>query len=181
MKLSPPDLALRACVVVPARNEEDLVGASLSALAMQANVHPEQYEVLLVLDRCTDGTRERAMEIAGAHPRLRLHLLEGPGLGSSHARRAGMEAACERLMGLGRPGGLIASTDADTVVSRDWLSAQLAATARGARAIGGRIELDVGSLQQAVVTWHAERGRKRHQRVLADPDLLGTAEHWQLM
>jgi glucosyl-3-phosphoglycerate synthase len=179
MKLSPPDSALRACVVVPARNEEALVGANLSALAMQANVPPEQYEVLLVLDRCTDGTGERAMEVAGAHPSLRLHLLEGPGLGSGHARRAGMEAACERLTGLGRQGGLIASTDADTVVVRDWLSAQLAATARGARAIGGRIELDVGSLPQAVVRWQAKRGRTRHQRILSDPDRLGTAEHWQ--
>ena len=179
MKLMPPDPALRACVILPARNEEALVGASLSALAVQENVPPEQYEVLVVLDRCTDATRERSMEVAGAHPRLRLHFLDGPGLGSGHARRAGMEAACERLMGLGRPGGLIASTDADTVVAHDWLHVQLAAIRRGARAIGGRIELDDGSLPQAVVRWHAERGRKRHQKILSDPERLGTAEHWQ--
>jgi len=179
MTLPPPEPALRACVVVPARNEEALVGSSLSALAMQANVRPEEYEVLLVLDRCTDDTGERAREVAAAHPGLRLHVLEGPGLGSGHARRAGMEAACERLMGLGRPGRLVASTDADTVVASDWLSAQLTAAAWGARAIGGRIELDAGSLPQAIVRWHAERGRKRHQRVLSDPARLGAAEHWQ--
>jgi hypothetical protein len=90
-----------------------------------------------------------------------------------------MDAACDRLMGLGRPGGLIASTDADTVVARDWLSAQLDAAERGAQAIGGRIELGEGSLPQALVRWHADRGRKRHQKILSDPDRLGTAEHWQ--
>jgi hypothetical protein len=41
---------------------QDRVGEgdrALSALAMQTNVPPEHYEVLLVLDRCTDGTGER--------------------------------------------------------------------------------------------------------------------------
>ncbi|HEY6582301.1 MAG TPA: glycosyltransferase [Rubrobacter sp.] len=179
MTLSPPRPALRACVVVPARNEEDLIVPSLRALATQIRVKPSEYEVLLVLDRCTDATGERAMAVADTHPQLRLHFLDGPGLGSGHARRVGMEAACERLTGLGRPAGLIASTDADTVVASDWLSVQLAATGRGARAVGGRIELDDGSLPPAVVHWHAERGRKRHQKILFDPDQLGTAEHWQ--
>jgi glucosyl-3-phosphoglycerate synthase len=168
-----------ACVVVPARDEEELIAACLRALATQTRVEPHEYEVLLVLDRCTDASGERAKEVADAHPRLRLHSLEGPGLGSGHARRAGMEAACGRLMGLGRTEGLIASTDADTVVARDWLSAQLDAAERGARAIGGRIELGEGSLSQSVVRWHAERGRTRHQEILADPGRVGAAEHWQ--
>jgi glucosyl-3-phosphoglycerate synthase len=179
MTLPPPNPALAACVVVPARDEEVLIAPCLRALAAQSGVGPEEYEVLLVLDGCTDGTADRAMEEAGAHPRLRLHLLEGPRLGSGHARRTGMEAACGRLMGLGRPGGLIASTDADTVVAGDWLSAQLAAAGCGARAIGGRIELAGGSLPGAVVRWHSERGRARHQKILSDPDRLGAAEHWQ--
>ena len=73
-----PSASLRASVVVPARDEEDLVGACLRALAAQAGVGPEEYEVLLVLDRCTDGTEARAAEVAAAHPALRLHTLEGP-------------------------------------------------------------------------------------------------------
>jgi glucosyl-3-phosphoglycerate synthase len=179
LRLPPPDPALKACVVVPACNEEDLIATSLRALATQIKVEPHEYEVLLVLDGCTDATRERATEVANAHPRLKLHFLHGPGQGSGHARRTGMEAACERLSGLERPEGLIACTDADTVVARDWLSAQLTAVGRGARAIGGRIELIEGSRQRALLRWHAERGRKRHQRILSDPDRLGAAEHWQ--
>jgi glucosyl-3-phosphoglycerate synthase len=179
MKLSPPDPTLRACVVVPARDEQDLIASSLRALAAQTGIEMHEYEVLLVLDHCTDATADRARQVADAHPLFRLHLLDGPGLGSGHARRVGMDAACERLTGLGRPEGLIASTDADTVVAHDWLFVQLDATEHGARAIGGRIELGPGSLPQSVVRWHSERGSSRHQKLMADPDQLGATEHWQ--
>ena len=179
MKLSPPNPGLRACVVVPARDEQDLIASALRALAGQTGIEPYEYEVLLVLDACTDATAERAREVAYDHPALRLHLLDGPGLGSGHARRAGMDAACERLTGLGRPEGLIASTDADTVVAPDWLSVQLHAAERGARAIGGRIRLGPRTLPRAVVRWHSDRGRSRHQKLLDDPERLGAAEHWQ--
>ena len=100
MNLSPPDPALRACVVVPARDEQDLIATSLRALATQTSIETYEYEVLLVLDRCTDATAERAKEVADEHPLLRLHLLDGPGLGSVHARSAGMDAACDRLIGM---------------------------------------------------------------------------------
>jgi glucosyl-3-phosphoglycerate synthase len=119
-------------VVVPARNEEALVASCLRTLAAQTCVEPHEYEVLLVLDHCTDATAKRAMEVAEAHPRINLHFLEGPGLGPGRARRGSMAAASERLMGLGQPKGLIASTDADTVVARDWICAQLIAAGRGA-------------------------------------------------
>lgn len=179
MRLEPPHSALRACVVVPARDEQDLIASALRSLAAQTAIEPCEYEVLLVLDNCTDATEERARQIADEHPLLRLHLLDGPGLGSGHARRIGMDTACERLIGLGRPKGLVASTDADTTVAPDWLSVQLDAVGRGARAIGGRIELDRGSLSEAAIRWHAERGRARHHKLLTDPDRLGTTEHWQ--
>ncbi|HYQ83931.1 MAG TPA: glycosyltransferase, partial [Rubrobacter sp.] len=147
MTLPPPDPALRASVVVPARNEEDLVTSCLEALATQERVAHHEYEVLLILDRCTDETEERAREIGGVHPSLNLRFLHGPGEGSGPARKVGMDAACARLLWVGRPEGLIACTDADTVVAPDWLAAQLRAASKGARAIGGRIELaDDGSL-----------------------------------
>jgi glucosyl-3-phosphoglycerate synthase len=131
--------ALRVCVVVPARNEEELISSCLRSLAEQVGVSYEEYEVLLVLDDCTDSTEMRARDVAASHPALRLHFLNGPGKGSGHARRMGMDVACDRLHAVGRPHALIVSTDADTMVASDWISAQLAAAERGARAIGGRI------------------------------------------
>jgi GT2 family glycosyltransferase len=178
--LPPPHPALKVSVVVPAHNEEALVGSCLKALAEQEGVYPEDYEILLVLDRCADETEARAREIVDAHPRFGLHFLEGPGRGSGYARRVGMELASARLLGLGRPKGLIASTDADTVAAPDWLAAQLRAVSRGALAIGGRIELaEDPSLPESIFRWHAERGRRRHESLLSEPEQLGKTEHWQ--
>jgi glucosyl-3-phosphoglycerate synthase len=178
--LPAPHPALKVSVVVPAHNEEALLGSCLKALAEQEGVYPEDYEILLVLDRCADETEARAREIVDAHPRFGLHFLEGPGRGSGYARRVGMELASARLLGLGRPKGLIASTDADTVVASDWLAAQLRAVSRGALAIGGRIELaEDPSLPESIFRWHAERGRRRHESLLSEPEQLGKTEHWQ--
>jgi glucosyl-3-phosphoglycerate synthase len=180
MTLPVPSPALRVSVIVPARNEEDRIAACLQALAAQEGVSSAEYEVLLVLDRCKDATERRAREVASAHPSLALHLLDGPGEGSGHARSVGMEAACARLLTTGRPRALIASTDADTVVATDWLDAQLAAVDRGSRAIGGRIELSTDEdVPASILRWHAERGRRRHERLLSDAGQPGKKEHWQ--
>jgi glycosyltransferase involved in cell wall biosynthesis len=178
--LPPPNPAIRICVVVPARNEEELIGSCLRALAEQDGVSCEEYEILLVLDVCADGTEARAREVAASHPSLRLHLLDGPGKGSGYARRLGMDAACDRLYAVGRPQALISSTDADTVVAPDWISAQLDAAERGARAIGGRIELgDEGTVPEALLEWHLARGYSRHRKLLSEPVPSGKTEHWQ--
>ena len=180
MSPPPPSPTLRASVVVPARNEEDLIQASLRALAAQVDVPADHYEVLLVLDQCTDETEQNARDVAAANPALRILFMEGPGEGSGHARHVGMEAACGRLLRVGRPDGLIASTDADTVVAPDWLRVQLEAVAAGARAIGGRIELaEDGTLPANVRKWHEYHSRDRYRKLLADPDLRGRTEHWQ--
>lgn len=180
MRLPPPSPNLRASVVVPARDEEDLIRACLLSLAAQSGVPSDRYEILLVLDRCTDATESRAREVQASHPDLRMHLLEGPGKGSGFARRVGMDEACERLLRIGRPDGLIASTDADTTVAPDWLATQLAAVDAGARAIGGRIGLaEDGGLPPRVRDWHADHSRARYRALLEDPDHRGRTEHWQ--
>jgi glucosyl-3-phosphoglycerate synthase len=143
LMLPAPDPRVEAVVVVPARDEAERIGACLRALAEQGGVARDAYEVVLVLDGCRDGTRERARDVAARHPQLRLHVLELElPRGVGRARRIGMDLACERLLAVDRPYGLIASTDADSVVAGDWLEAQLALAAAGARAIGGLIELD---------------------------------------
>jgi glycosyltransferase involved in cell wall biosynthesis len=181
--LPPPDPRLRCCVVVPAHDEEALVGDAIEALARQRAVEPAAYEVVLVLDGCRDATGRRARERAERHPRLALHLLAGPGSGAGAARRIGMDRASERLHAVGRPAGLIACTDADSRVAPDWIAAQLGAVAHGACAIGGRIELDprdVERLGEAVVHRRLLDAQRRHARVRAQPGPPGsTAEHWQ--
>jgi GT2 family glycosyltransferase len=91
-----------------------------------------------------------------------------------------METAYDRLHAVGRPDALISSTDADTIVAPDWISAQLAAADRGARAIGGRIELaDDGTVPKALLEWHLTRGNSRYRKLLSEPAPSGKTEHWQ--
>lgn len=161
--------ALRAVVVVPAYNEEATVGACLHALTEQSGVGHDEYEVFLVLNACTDDTRGAALPAVSGTP-LRLTLLDGPGGGPGPARRIGMDLACSRL----EPDGLIASTDADTVVAPDWLARQLDAVAAGADAVGGDIELDESGLRSSVLAQRAARASERLATVLAHTP---TAQH----
>jgi glycosyltransferase involved in cell wall biosynthesis len=94
--LPPPNPALSICVVVPARNEEEFIGSCLRALSGQEDELYEEYEIMLVLDGCTDVTETRARDLAVPYPDLRIHFLDGAVKGSGHAWRAGMEVACDR-------------------------------------------------------------------------------------
>ena len=140
--LPAPEPCLRACVVVPAHDEEDRIVACIDALAAQEGVPAAHVEVILVLDRCTDATADRALTAARRHPGLRLRVLAAEVPGAGAARRRGMDEAAARLEAVGRPDGLIASTDADSRPRRDWLRRQLDLVAAGARAVGGLIEVD---------------------------------------
>jgi len=178
-----PAPALDAVVVVPARDEAALIGACISALAAQDGVAPDSYEVIVVLDGCRDATVEVLREASATHPHLRVHSVElSVAAGVGRARRLGMDLACSRLLALGREDGLIASTDADSVVARDWLAAQLGLAKAGARAIGGHIELNPEESKLLDRQALAERERSAGERldVTLRESTSGTAvEHHQ--
>ena len=156
---------IRACVVVPARDEEELIGACMRALAAQDT--DIAFPVILVLDRCTDATEYRARQNAGGLDLRVLHVDGGVG----RARRAGMDLALTLLA----PDGLIATTDADSEPAPDWLRRQLEAVERGARAIGGRITLGAHALPPAVLARRDRDARRRLARI----DPRGATEHHQ--
>jgi glucosyl-3-phosphoglycerate synthase len=139
--LPPPGAEVRAAVVVPAHDEEDRIGRCLEAFAAQVEVAPAEFEVIVVLDDCTDGTGA-AVEAARSAVPFALHAIPGPGQGAGPARATGMDIGCARLEALGREQVLLASTDADSIVAPDWIARQLEAIAAGAEAIGGEVILD---------------------------------------
>ena len=144
------------------------MGRCIEALASQREMGPGEVEVLLVLDRCADATERRARESAARHPGLVLHTLAGEGRGAGAARRLGMETACRRFEALGRPEGMIASTDADSEPAPDWLARQLEAIAAGARAVGGLIVLDdEGGVPERARDLRSARSGRRHAALRA--------------
>jgi glucosyl-3-phosphoglycerate synthase len=152
-------------VVIPARDEQDTIAACLTALARQT-VGREAFETILVADACTDATETVARSTA-ERLGLVLSVLPGPGSGSGPARRLGMDAAADRLEALGRSDGLIATTDADSTPSEDWLARQLVHLEQGAAVVAGLIELypdDITRLPAAV----RERRERDARRRLSD-------------
>lgn len=94
----------RVSVVVCAYNAADTLEDNLTSLE---NLTYPDFEIILV----NDGSRDRTGEIARQHPRV--NLVEVPNGGLSAARNIGLSHAT---------GDIVAYTDADTRVDRDWLT-----------------------------------------------------------
>jgi glucosyl-3-phosphoglycerate synthase len=183
ISLPAPNPALCAVVVVPARDEAARIERCLLSLFSQHRVAPTSYEVIVVLDGCRDATFEILSALRARTRAPALHTIElvAP-KGVGRARRIAMDLACERLLGLDRPRGLIASTDADSVVAADWLAAQLKLARHGAQAIGGHIELHGPESEALSDEALAERGRRAIERmdvILDEAQAPAASEHHQ--
>ncbi len=123
-------------VVVPAYNEAETIGPCIEAVrrsvsALQGTI---DVEVLVVANGCDDGTEHRA-RLAGAR------VIVTPEANVGAARAAGAAWALQRHAT--RTDRLwIATTDADSVVPRDWLAAQLASAGGGADVFVGTVRLE---------------------------------------
>ena len=127
-------------VVVPARDEELVIGACLSALRQAADALAVPVAIVVVAHRCTDRTadvaaallpRGRGMVVADASPTV------------ATARAAGARAALAWSAGLAPPAATwLVSTDADTVVPPSWLADVAGHAAAGAAAVAGLVDVD---------------------------------------
>jgi glycosyltransferase involved in cell wall biosynthesis len=127
-------------VVVPAADEEQTIGACLSAI-LAARMHLQRAtgipaRIVVVLDSCQDQTASIAVRHAGAE----LVTISARNVGA--ARRAGARHA---LNGWGPPSETwLASTDADSQVPVTWLSYMLAEARSGAHLVLGTVIPDPG-------------------------------------
>ncbi|MDE2900280.1 MAG: glycosyltransferase [Chloroflexota bacterium] len=95
-------------IVIPAHNEESRIGPTLRAYA--AEYHPvwgERWELIVVLNACTDGTQRVVDEASAECPAVRW-IAEDDVLGKGAAIRAGLREAT---------GAHIAFVDADNMVA----------------------------------------------------------------
>ncbi|UOQ97429.1 glycosyltransferase [Hymenobacter sp. 5317J-9] len=147
-QLPAPAPELRACIIIPAKDEVANLPATLAALASQVDLQgrafPQgSFEVIVLANNCTDKTAAVVRQQATRLPHLTLHVAElclpAAKAHVGRARRLLMDEACNRLEHVRRPLGIIASTDADTCVAPTWLAAIQAEILAGADAVGGRI------------------------------------------
>ena len=145
--LPPPRRGLRACVLVPARDEEARLPHLVASLADQRDATGTRrpggsYEVLVLLNNCRDGSADALRAEAKRHPSLVLHAAEvefAPHEAHvGRARQLLFDTGAARLA----LGGLLLTTDADSRVPPDWIASAEAEVAAGADLVGGRVTLE---------------------------------------
>jgi hypothetical protein len=156
-------------VVIPARNEEELVGACLEALERaithahgELGVRTPQIHVEFVADHCTDRTAAVAARFSGVHVIQRetgaltgnvgaaraagvaagLATLSNPQAASSTAQAASSDPKSVWL----------AHTDADSRVPVNWITEQVALASAGADLMVGTVRPNFADLSPAQVT-----------------------------
>ncbi len=184
-----------ATVILPAKDEETLLPATIDALARQVDARgrpldARSFEVLVLLNNCSDASAAVLQAARRRHPTMRLHFAECTlSAEVAHvgtARRMLMNAAWDRQArrcaqtSATRVPGVLLSTDADTVVAPDWISRCSAVFEAGADVVGGVIELSASDCEvlgrtqpELMLAYHRDR---RYQQLLArlesllDPD-----------
>jgi len=148
--------AWRLAVVIPARNEQQLIGRCLESVQLavassRALPRPTPVDVVVVADTCTDDTAAIARGFAG------VTVIETAVANVGAARRIGVAAVL--AASAARTDRLwIASTDADSVVPPHWLVEQARIARRGAELMLGTVTpefADLSAGQQRA--WSARR------------------------
>ena len=166
MSTQPPRLR-GLLVVVPARDEEQLLGRCLAAISLavdrvRATHRDLATAVLVVADQCVDSSADIARR-AGA----RVLEIEAGCVGT--ARRAGVDAGVALLPTGPAHQTWVASTDADSRVPAAWLEHQVDLATSGTRLVIGRVTPDRDDVTDT--TW--ARWHRRHTSVDVDAHIHG--------
>ena len=123
-----------ALVVVPARDEQMLLGACLDAVALAAEQVDVPVMTVVVLDRCTDGTE------TVLHGRDVISIRTTVGCVGG-ARAAGVREGLGRLSATRAARVWVVNTDADSVVPQRWFTHHLDQADGGADLLLGTVDV----------------------------------------
>lgn len=137
-------------MIIPAANEEHQIGRCLSAVAAaRRHLYRASATITVRTVVVLDGCRDRTAMIAAASRDVQTVAIAAGNVGS--ARAAG---ACAALAGAGPPGELwLASTDADSRVPVNWLTAMVTDARRGAHLVLGTVIPGEGLGPRARAEW----------------------------
>jgi glycosyltransferase involved in cell wall biosynthesis len=143
-------------IVVPARNEEQLIGRCLASIH-SAVVHATtawgaegpQVKTVVVADNCSDTTAHIAAQ-------FNVHVLEAKLSNVGSARAAGIEYLLGKTSCTDHREIWLANTDADSVVPFNWLTAQLAYAAAHTELMIGTVRPDFADLtHEQIFAWQS--------------------------
>lgn len=136
-------------VIVPVHNEREAVGAVLEDLSavLEAAPEVEEFEVLVVDDRSTDGTAAVVERVAAAQPRIRL-LRRERNRGYGAAIKHGMRHAAFDLIGI---------VDGDGSYPVEKFPEMLRAMGDAAMAVGARSNPSAVPLLRRPAKWFLTR------------------------
>ncbi len=112
---------MKFSVIVPARNEERFITPCLESIRNSGKAYPEQVEIIVVLNRCTDRTEEIALSFGA-------RIVREDARNLARIRNAGTRAA---------RGEILVTIDADSRMSAGTLPAIDRALSSGRTAGGG--------------------------------------------
>ena len=149
MNAHSPTIPWSVSIVVPARNEEQLIGRCIASVLQTLATSTRQLHasrLVIVADRCHDDTVGAAHRAATITPNLfhehRNVMVTTTACGVGHARGIGTKYAMATLPGISPSRVWIANTDADSEVPETWIEDQLRWADAGYHGVAGTVEVD---------------------------------------
>lgn len=105
---------MRISVVVRAHNERANIGAALESLSNQQDVNDDDFEIILVDNASSDGTRQIAEQVVkkNTNNSIPFRIVDEPIISRGKALNTGFEAATADW---------VASLDGDSIADQKWL------------------------------------------------------------
>jgi glycosyltransferase involved in cell wall biosynthesis len=179
--IPPPADGCRMTVCLPARDEAAFIPQTLAALTAGNGLDGRPlpagfFDVIVYANNCTDDTVAIVRACAARTPRTPIFVVdERLAAGLAHigtARKRVLDFAAARFFAAGRPDGIVASIDSDTLAGDDWV-AWMAHEMQGRDAVAGRVTIAEEDQERLLAPVRLLYARElTYRRVLADVEAL---------
>lgn len=146
-------------VVLPARDERDLLPRALDAVLRSRDALHDAVDVrvVVVLDSCTDDSAA----VVARYPDVEAVTVGAGRVGVARA------VGAQRVLGGRDPASVwLANTDADSAVPSGWLATMVQEAGRGAHVLLGTVVPDAGLRREQLARWRARHVlRENHPHV----------------